>query len=163
GASWRLVTLAVSADSPVNGAQFDLLTSVTDLLATCGKPTPLKDGTTLFNQDITAAPAPGMQTCGPFSDHAYYYSAVGLPQQTLAGPAVGTSTQNPFASPVIVSLRSSCEPSTCLPASGMGINTFQNTTDQTQTVIVELSPNGNTFDPRFDLHVSLPLPPAGIA
>jgi hypothetical protein len=162
--NWRLVTLAVSADGPVNGAQFDLIATVTDLLATCSRPTPLKDGMALFSQDITAAPSAGMNTCGVFNDHALYYSATLLPQQSMNIMTVGSSSQSQFASPVNVGIRSSCDVNTCLPnnAGIPGSATFTNSTDATVVVIVEISPSGNMFDPRYDLRVQMPLPPAGV-
>jgi hypothetical protein len=162
--SWRLVTLAVSSDGPVNGAQFELSASVTDLLATCSRPTPLKDGMALFSQDISLAGAPGMATCGSFNDHALYYAATVLPGQTLQVQAVGSSTQSPFSSPVIANLRSSCDVGSCLPnTTGIsGSPSFTNSTDEPTTIILEIAPSGSTFDPRYDLHVSLPLPPAGV-
>jgi hypothetical protein len=164
-ANWRLVTLAVSADGPVNGAQFDLIATVTDLLATCSRPTPVKDGMALFSQDITSAPAPGMATCGFNSEHALFYSATLLPQQSLGVQTVGSSSQSQFASPVTVAIRSSCEPNSCQPnnANGPGAASFTNSTDATTTVIIEISPSGNMFDPRYDLRVSMPLPPAGVS
>ena len=162
GTDWRLVTFSVGADGPVNDAQFNVSVSLTDLLASCARPTPVADGAKLLNQNLLDA-APSMNTtCVDTEGPALYYVATLLPQQELGVtlvPGGGPSGQDPF----IVAFRSACD-STCTDASpAINGRTTTNLTSSPETVLIEVSvpPTNNSNGP-FELDVSMPLPPAGI-
>jgi hypothetical protein len=159
GASWRLVTLAVATDGPVNGAAFQLDVGIADLFATCTRPTPVRDATTLINQDLGAAAPPVSSTCSGVSDHALYYSAMLLPQQQLTVTATSSGSQNGFPPPVTIRFRTSCDGSACVDN---GDPTFTNSSSETQTILIEATAPGGIGNSRFDLQVSMPPPPAGI-
>jgi hypothetical protein len=158
GPTWRLILVSVAADSAVNGAEFDLAVGIADLLATCSRPTPVQDGTTLLNQDLQQALPAATDSCTGQSAHAIYYAATLLPQQEITATAVASATQ--FSAPPALGLRTGCD-TACLT---VGDNvTYTNTSNATKAIIIEASSSGNGPDGLFDLHVSIPLPPAGIA
>ncbi len=161
GPNWRLVFVAVSSDTPLTGARFDLTVNVADQLATCARPTAVADGTVLINQDLHQAPPPEHATCSGAIDHALFYAAQLMPQQQLTVTAVGSNSQSTFSSPALVAIRAGCDSMDC-----QGLSTsasFTNTSPDTQIVIIEVSPQNFAFETTFDLHFSIPLPPASIS
>jgi hypothetical protein len=158
GSSWQLVDLAVGADSPVSGATFDLTVSSVDLFATCARPMNVVDGTIISNQDLSLAATPTGQTCT--GDHAFYYSADLLPQQTITVDTRPSSGSTSFTSPD-VSFRTSCDSQTSCLSTGSG-SMFTNQSDQDLQIIVEVSSGQASFVGPFDLTVSMPDPPPGI-
>ncbi len=161
GSTWQLVDLAVTADGPVAGATFDLNVAVLDLMATCSRPTTVKDGTTLLAQDLSIAASAPFNPCNGGVDHVFFYSATLLPQQTIDVFINPTSSQinNPFF--VNMGLISSCDPSAQCSQSNTDIQ-FTNSTNTSTTVLLEVSSEETGLSPVFDLHVSMPPPPAGI-
>jgi hypothetical protein len=161
GSAWQLVELAVTADGPVTGATFDLNVAVLDLMATCSRPTALKDGTTLLAQDLSIAPSATFNPCNGSSDHVFYYSATLLPQQTIDVFINPTSSQinNPFF--VNLGLISSCDTSAQCLQSGNEIS-FTNGASTSTTVLFQVSSVQSGLSSIFDLHVSMPPPPAHI-
>jgi hypothetical protein len=157
-ANWQLIYLAVGADTPVSGAMFDLSVTVVDLFATCDRPMPVKDGTTLPNQDLSLAFPATAATCGGSIDHAFYYSATLLPQQSITVQARPSAGSNNFFLPS-VALRQSCDTLSCL-AQGSGAN-FTNNSSADMPVIIEVSTPQPGLVTLFDLTVSMPPPPAG--
>jgi hypothetical protein len=160
GPNWRLVTLAVSSDTQLTGARFDLSVSVIDQLATCARPMAVSDGTVLINQDLHQAPPPEHATCTGALDHALFYAAQLMPQQQLNVTVVGSNSQSTFSSPALVSIRAGCDSLDCQGANTMA--SFTNTSADTKIVIIEVSPQNFSFESAFDLHISIPLPPASI-
>ncbi|MDB4982760.1 MAG: hypothetical protein JWM82_3512, partial [Myxococcales bacterium] len=159
----QTVILSVSADVSVMGAAFELSVSATDVPATCAHPTPVVDGTVLSGQDLRRAPPPPSPSCVGTQDHALYYTATLLPQQRLSVDMIANATPSvPFSSQDYWSLRPSCgvDADPCFLGAA-GSQTFTNLTSAPLTVFIEASPadpNAGTFD----LHVSMPAPPAGI-
>jgi hypothetical protein len=157
GTAWQLVYLAVGSDTQIQGASFDLGVTVADTVATCNRPVPVKDGTTLVGQDFSFSLTTA-QTCVGASK-ALYYTATLLPKQTLnvrAQPSVGsTLLSNPF-----VSVRTTCDASQCNLFGDS--SSFTNSSDQDQAVIIEVTPTQSTPMGTFDLSVEMPAPPAGI-
>jgi hypothetical protein len=157
-ASWQLIFLAVGADTPVSGATFDLSVTVVNLFATCDRPTPVKDGTTLPNQDLSLAFPAMTATCGGTVDHAFYYSATLLPQQSITVQARPSAGSNNFFFPN-VALRQTCDTTSCL-ANGSGAN-FVNSSSSDLPILIEVSTPRPGLVTLFDLTVSMPPPPAG--
>jgi hypothetical protein len=161
GSDWQLVDLAVTADGPVTGATFDLNVVVLDLMATCSRPTPLKDGTSLLAQDLSIAPSATFNACNGNTDHVFFYSATLLPLQSVevfVNPTVSQSN-TPFF--VNMGLISSCDTNAQCAQSSDDIS-FTNSASTSTTVLFELSSQENGLTPVFDLHVSMPPPPAHI-
>ncbi|HSZ82910.1 MAG TPA: sialidase family protein [Polyangia bacterium] len=161
GSDWQLVDLAVTADGPVTGATFDLNVAVLDLMATCSRPTPLKDGTSLLAQDLSIAPSATFNACNGNTDHAFFYSATLLPLQSIEVFINPTASQsnNPFF--VNMGLVSSCDTTAQCEQSGPDIS-FTNGATTSTTVLFELSSQESGLTSVFDLHVSMPPPPAHI-
>jgi hypothetical protein len=155
GPAWRLVVLAVSSDGPVSGARFDLSISLADQLATCSRPTPVKDGTTLIAQDVQRAPLGDIPSCDGTRTRTLYYSATLLPRQELTATAAST---NGGAS---LGVRASCEPVECV--GGGGVVSFRNESADTVTVLIEARPAFPTSNGVFDLLIAMPPPPAGVS
>jgi hypothetical protein len=150
----RRVTLAVSADGPVPGAELDLTVGLTNLFATCANGIPVQDGTTLVNLSLANVQPRANPSCG--SDPALYYVATLLPQQELevvATPIKGFRSAS-------IGLRTSCNDG-CNSQSPRA--TTINLSTETKTVLIELTPSGPAVDTLFDVHVSMPPPRAGIA
>jgi hypothetical protein len=156
-AAWELVFIAVGADSPVTGATFDIVANVVDLLATCARPMPVKDGSLLPGQDLSTAPTPASATCVGSTDHAFYYSASLLPQQTINVQATPSGT-NGFATPNIT-IRQSCDSLNCNTNGATASFTNQSTGDA--TVLIEVAAFMSSVVGPFDLSVSIPRPPVG--
>jgi hypothetical protein len=159
GPNWQLVYLAVGADGAVSGATFDLSATVIDLLATCNRPITIKDGTNLSSQDLSLATL-AMPTCNGTSDHAFYYVATLLPQQSISVQAAPTPGSNIFNVP-IVSVRQDCDTASC-SSNGSGA-AFTNQSNADATVLIEVTPRQAGVLGLFDLSVSMPPPPASIA
>ncbi|HVU52836.1 MAG TPA: sialidase family protein [Polyangia bacterium] len=159
GASWQLIYLSVGADGPVSGATFDLSVSAVDLFATCDRPTSLVDGTVVPNQDLSIAPTPTGQTCTG-ATHAFYYSAVLLPQQTITLQTTPSADATNFFQPQL-GIRTSCDSATCI-SDDQGSTSFVNRTDQDLPILVEATTSETQFISEFDLTVSMPPPPAGV-
>jgi hypothetical protein len=165
GPNWRIVMLSVTADGPVTGARFDLTVSASDLLATCVRPTSVKDGTVLINQDLLQAPPPTAATCSAAADHALYYTATLLPQQAISVWAAASATPGDLSSaPASLALRSSCDERSCLSTDRRPFTLtnysgyFANYSSQTMTIIIEATGTSGLFD----LQVSMWGPPAGV-
>jgi hypothetical protein len=162
GTDWQLVDLAVASDGPVTNATFDLNVVVLDLSATCSRPTPLKDGTTLLGQDLSIAPPTMASPCNGDPQHAFYYSATLLPLQSIE-VVVAPSTK-PNAGPFVVpslGMITSCDPSDQCNGGG-SVADFTNNSNQSATVLFVVSPQKFQTSTLFDLHVSMPPPPAHI-
>jgi hypothetical protein len=157
--TWQLVYLAVGSDQPVSGATFDLAVTIIDLFATCDRPMPVKDGTVLMGQDLSVAFPATTSTCSGAVDHAFYYSATLLPQQSLMVSARPSGTGNQFFFPT-VAVRETCDTLSCL-TSGSG-STFTNQSTSELPVIIEVTSPQPGLVGLFDLTVSMPPPPAGI-
>ncbi|HTA19773.1 MAG TPA: hypothetical protein VK989_10800, partial [Polyangia bacterium] len=160
GANWQLVDLAVTADGPVTDATFDLNIAVLDLMATCSRPTAVKDGTTLLAQDLSIAASAISNPCNGNTQHVFFYSATLLPQQTV------TVSINPTASSTIpffvnLGLVSSCDTDAQCSQSNTGIQ-FTNSASTSTTALFEVSSEESGLSPVFDLRVSMPPPPAHI-
>ena len=154
GAATRLVILSVGADGPVVGGQVELGAGLTDLLATCARPTPVVDGTTLINLDLADVAPSTTATCTTHDQPALYFVATLRPQQELS---VTTPTTGAFI-PIGIGLRSACDDDcemSAFPASMI------NQTSQPETVLIEVTASSMSTGP-FDLAFSLPPPPAGI-
>ncbi|HVZ73950.1 MAG TPA: sialidase family protein [Polyangia bacterium] len=159
GPDWRLVLFSISSDTSTAGAMFDLVVGIANQLSTCGRPTAVVDGTVILGQDLRQSAPPDQTACNGATDHALFYAAQVLPKQTLTVSALGSSSQNVFTSPASLAIREACN-SQCQGTSNPA--TFTNTTDDIETVIIEASSVNFGSDTTFDLHVSLPLPPAEI-
>jgi hypothetical protein len=155
GAATRLVILSVAADGPVVGGQFDLGAGLTDLLATCARPTPVVDGTTLVNLDFADVATSTTATCAKVAQPALYFVATLRPQQELSvEPVLGSLTI-----PIDVGFRSACDDdceTTTFPAHMI------NETSQPEMVLIEVTAMTTTATGPFALAFSLPPPPAGI-
>jgi hypothetical protein len=164
GTDWQLVDLAVAADGPVVDATFDLNVFVQDLSATCSRPTPLKDGTALLDQDLSLAPPASANPCnvGGDTQHALYYAATLLPLQSIEVDLVPSTNQKsvPFIIPSL-GMITSCDSSSQCSGSG-NVADFTNFAQQSTTVLFVVSPQTIGSSTLFDLHVSMPPPPAHI-
>jgi hypothetical protein len=158
GATWQLIFLAVGSDQPVNGATFDLSVTIVDLFATCNHPMAVKDGTILQNQDLSLAFPAMTATCSGTVDHAFYYSATLLPQQSITVQARPSPGSNNFFVPN-VALRQTCDTLSCL-SNGKGAN-FTNNSTSDMSLIIEISTPQPGLVSLFDLTISMPPPPAG--
>jgi hypothetical protein len=156
GAAWQLVYLAVGADSPMQGVSFDLGVTVADAVATCSRPVPVMDGTTMLGQDFAFAAQNG-QTCFG-SSKALYYTATLLPKQTLTVHALPSG--NSGGNSPNVSVRPSCDVTACGTV-GNGAS-VTNTSNDDQTMIIEIVPAQFTPSSTFDLSIEMPPPPAAI-
>ncbi len=158
GAATRVVILSVAADGPVVGGQFDLGAGLTDLLATCARPTPVVDGTTLVNLDFADVATSTTATCAKVAQPALYFVATLRPQQELSvEPVPGSLTSRTI--PIGVGFRSACDDdceTTSYPARMI------NQTSQPETVLIEVTAMTTTATGPFALAFSLPPPPAGI-
>jgi hypothetical protein len=160
GANWQLVYLAVGADAAVVGATFDLNVNVVDLFATCSRPVTVQDGTNLLGQDLSVAPSPPNTTCTGSNNHAFYYSATLLPQQTLSATATPSTGPTGFGMDFIVSVRDSCGLASC---SGGGQGTeFTNPTSSDLTILLEVTSVQANVSSLFDFRVLMPPPPANV-
>jgi hypothetical protein len=156
GTNWRLVTFAIGADGPVHGAQFTVSATVTDLLASCERPTPVHDGTALTGQNLADALMSTTLTCLNGPAQALYYVATLLPQQEIDVQA--NATDNSGAS-FNIGLRSSCTdqcPGLAKPGSTTNVGSTP------ETVIIEITSTNGVTNGSFELDVSIPPPPAGI-
>ncbi|HSZ84222.1 MAG TPA: hypothetical protein VLA14_18180 [Polyangia bacterium] len=156
GAAARLVILSVAADGPVVGGQLDLGAGLTDLLATCARPTPVVDGTTLINLDLADVAPSTSPTCTTQDQPALYFVATLRPQQELSV----TTPTNGASVPIGVGLRSACDDDCEMSTFPAGTI---NQTSQPETVLIEVTASSmSTSTGPFDLAFSLPAPPAGI-
>jgi hypothetical protein len=160
------VILSVSASAPVSGASFRLDVSIGDPIqnATCQTARELSDGLVLRNQDLSEGqPSHNMQ-CKPPGGPALFYRATLLPQQTLNLTAIPRTTAPEFPrAPLFMVLYESCggEQTVCQP--GQERLTYFNSGPGMKTVFVEVSTFPGAPPTIFDLMVSMPLPPGGIA
>jgi hypothetical protein len=164
GANWQLVYLAVSADAAVTGATFDLTASVVDLSASCTRPTPVMDGTVLTNQDLSIAPPADGPTCNGSAtgDHALYYTATLLPQQSIEVDLRPSAESNAFGTTALVSFRDGCGELTNCTGNGQTA-TFQNDGPTDSVVLIEVvALQKAQVQMPFDVVVSMPPPPAGV-
>ncbi|HEX4404347.1 MAG TPA: hypothetical protein VH560_05940, partial [Polyangia bacterium] len=160
GSTWQLVDLAVTTDGPVTDAAFDLNVAVLDLMATCSRPTVLKDGTVLLAQDLSIAPPATMNPCNGNTDHVFYYSATLLPLQTVDVSVNPTSSSSiPFF--ISMGLISSCDSNAQCLENSTEIQ-FTNSASTSTTALIVVSSEESGFSPVFDLHVKMPPPPANI-
>lgn len=152
-AAARTVILAVSADGPAAGGEIDLDVGVQDLFASCARPVAVQDGMTVANVDLQGVAPSTNLTCFLSKKPALYYVATLLPWQELA--VTGTKDGQRFLPDI--GLRTACDDD-CNSSGGEGH--LINKTDQTETVLIEVTtPQGAGS---FDLHFSLPAPPAAI-
>jgi len=153
----------VTADQPVSGDFFDLSVVVTQPPSVCTRPTPVADGTVLRAQDLLQAGPPPTATCIGTLDHALFYAATLLPQQTIWVSSAANATPNmPGSSPAVLSLRPACggDDPLCFTAGGDGM--FTNFTSMPMPIIIEASVANPSNVGAFDLQVSMPPPQAGI-
>jgi hypothetical protein len=161
GMDWQLVDLAVMSDGPVVDATFDLNVVVIDLTATCTRPTAVKDGTALLDQDLSIAPSITTNACTGTTSQAFFYAATLLPMQSVQVVAEPSSPQTGGPFFITVSLITTCEASSQCQGKGNSAS-FTNNSNTTSTALFEVSTSFQGSTTNFDLHVSMPPPPAHI-
>jgi hypothetical protein len=137
----------------VTGAELDLVVGLAEVPWKCTTAPPVLNGTTFSNLDFPLSTPTSTNNCRGIPEAALYFKATVLPHQELD---VTASTVDNTA-PAVFGVRTSCD-SACIDDGSPSRTT--NTTDQTETLIVEVTPTGDGT--LFDLAFSLPPAPAGI-
>jgi hypothetical protein len=155
------VWLAVSADVPVDAATFELEVVLGEPAQnrSCEQARPLADGQILRAQNLSDGEVSLAPGCNPSGRLALFYKATLLPRQTLSLDAPARRVPAGF-SPIRIVAREACGGLSC--QANLGTFTTTNAGASTQTVFIEVT-SDSLADPVFDLTVSMPPPPAGIA
>ena len=164
GPAPQQVLLAVGSNTPVSGAVFRLDVSIGEpvINATCQSARPVIDGQVLRNQDLSEGQVNNDFLCKPGGGQSLFYSVKLLPRQTV-NLTIMTRQSDFGRPPLLVQLREGCGPQTnCRVMSDQAVN-YTNGSNLPQTVIVEVATFQGGIPPVFDMMVSLPLPPGGIA
>jgi hypothetical protein len=168
GPTDQAVLLSVSADSAFSGASFDLEARIAEppLNQTCNNALALTDGTVLRRQDLSEAQVSdsieSIFCSAGAATRSLYYSATLLEGQRVivtATPSPGFGDSG--AAPAMM-VRQGCDDTTCRSLIE-GVD-FTNSGPGTRTILIEaIVASSRGWVPPFDLHVSMPPPPAAIS
>jgi hypothetical protein len=167
GAAEQAVWLAVSATDTVRGALFGLDVTIAPPPenVTCQAARALSDGMVLHNQDLAQARSDVSSICWGFVSPRMFYSARLLPRQSLRLAAVHATPIDgrPFIPlGILFSVAESCSAKACRIVDLNNV-VYTNTASEPRTVIVEASWGPVIPQPPFNLHVTMPLPPAELS